>query len=95
MMRGLSYEGVVWYALEVGSDGVAPPLAINSFLNMTFTCFAATVLVLLLLPLHLLMWATESRSTRINRYRAQGQTWKAIADRYGVHPSTVSRWAKA
>ena len=83
------------YYLGVGSEGHGPPPATNSFFNMSFTCFAATVLVLLLLPLHLLMWATESKSTRINRYRAQGQTWKAIGQRYGVHASTVSRWAKA
>jgi DNA-binding NarL/FixJ family response regulator len=58
----------------------------------TALCWA---LVLLLLPLHLLLWATESRHTRIQRLRRQGHTWKAIAARYGVSPSTAKRWAAA
>ena len=41
---------------------------------MSFTCFAATVLVLLLLPVHLMLWATESRHTRIQRLRRTGHT---------------------
>ena len=52
-------------------------------------------LVLLMLPVHLLLWATESRHTRIQRLRRQGQTWKTIATRYGVSTSTVRRWATA
>ena len=52
-------------------------------------------LVLLMLPIHLLLWATESRHTRIQRLRRQGQTWKTIATRYGVSTSTVRRWATA
>ena len=52
-------------------------------------------LVLLMLPIHLLLWATESRHTRIQRLRRQGQTWKTIATRYGVSASTVRRWATA
>lgn len=49
------------------------------------------VLVLLLLPLHLLLWATESRHTRIQRLRRQGQTWKQIAARLSCSPSTAKR----
>ena len=62
---------------------------------MSFPCFAATVLVLLLLPVHFLLWATESRHTRIQRLRRRGHTWRSIADRYGVSPSTARRWATA
>jgi hypothetical protein len=53
------------------------------------------VLVLLLLPLHLLLWATESRHTRIKRWRKQGQTWPQIATKLGCSPTTARRWATA
>lgn len=53
------------------------------------------VLVLVLLPLIVLLWATESRSTRIQRLRRQGQTWNEIAQRYGCSASTAKRWAHA
>ena len=60
------------------------------------TCTAiAWVLVLLLFPVLLLLWATESRSTRIARLRRNGATWAAIADRYGVSQRTVRRWSAA
>ena len=39
---------------------------------MTFPCIAVWALVLLLLPLHLLLWITESKSTRIQRMRKRG-----------------------
>tara|TARA_B100000073_G_scaffold237279_2_gene198593 strand:+ start:145 stop:372 length:228 start_codon:yes stop_codon:yes gene_type:complete len=59
---------------------------------MTFPCLAVWALVLLLLPLHLLLWITESRSTRIQRMRKRGATWKEIGARYGCSPSTARRW---
>jgi hypothetical protein len=62
---------------------------------MTTTCLLAWAAVLLLLPVHLLLWATESRASRIGRLRQRGNTWASIADRYGVSPSTVRRWATA
>lgn len=62
---------------------------------MSITCILVWAAVLLLLPLHVLLWATESRGQRIRRLRRQGQTWKAIAARYGVSERTVSRWAAA
>jgi len=40
------------------------------------TCFFAWVLVVVLFPLVLLLWATESRHTRIQRLRRNGATWK-------------------
>ena len=61
---------------------------------MICTTFA-WLLVLLLFPVVVLLWATESRSTRIARYRRNGQTWPQIAARYGVSPTTARRWAKA
>lgn len=66
-----------------------------SFIQKPMTCFFAWAAALLLLPLIVLLWATESRATRINRLRSNGHTWKAIGARYGVHRTTVKRWAMA
>jgi hypothetical protein len=60
---------------------------------MTATCLLAWAAVLLLLPLTLILWATESRHTRIRRWRAQGATWQQISDRLGCSRSTARRWA--
>ena len=57
------------------------------------TTTLAWVLALLTLPFVLVFWATESKGTRIQRLRRQGQTWTAIGKRYGVSPSTAKRWA--
>ena len=59
------------------------------------SCVLDWCLVLLFLPIVVLLWATESRSTRIKRLRRNGTTWTEIASRYGVSPSTVMRWAVA
>ena len=62
---------------------------------MSFTCLLAALLVALLLPLHVLLWATESRSSRIQRLRRNGATWAQIGARYGVSRTTAARWARA
>ena len=54
----------------------------------------AWLLVLLLLPLIVVWNLTESRSTKIRRARDNGHSWKQIAARYGVSPSTVKRWSE-
>ena len=58
-----------------------------------------TIIWWLLLPLvallGVILWATESRSTRINRWRAQGWAWRQIGDRLGCSQSTARRWATA
>jgi hypothetical protein len=59
----------------------------------SISCLLATVLAVLSLPFVLLFWLTESRHTRIQRLRSNGHTWKAIASRYGVSPTTARRWA--
>jgi hypothetical protein len=58
---------------------------------MSITCLAAWAAALLLLPVLLLLWATESRQQRAHRWRSQGLTQQAIADRFGVSRSTVRR----
>lgn len=58
---------------------------------MSITCIAATLLALLLLPIIVLLWATESRQQRARRWRSYGMTQQAIADRLGCSRSTVRR----
>ena len=62
---------------------------------ISLTTLAAIALAAILLPVTVLLWATESRHTRIQRLRRNGHTWKAIATRYGVSQSTARRWATA
>lgn len=59
--------------------------------EMSFACIAATLLALLLLPVLILLWATESRQQRARRWRRDGWTQQAIADRLGCSRTTVRR----
>ena len=58
---------------------------------MSITCIAAWAVALLLLPILVLLWATESREQRARRWRREGLTQQAIADRLGCSRSTVRR----
>jgi len=58
---------------------------------MTTTCLAAWALALLLLPLLILIWATEDRTAKARRWRRQGLTQQAIANRLGCSRTTVRR----
>ena len=58
---------------------------------MTITSLLALLLAVLLLPALILLWATESREQRARRWRRQGMTQQAIADRLGCSRSTVRR----
>jgi hypothetical protein len=58
---------------------------------MTFTTTLALILALLLLPVLVLLWATESREQRARRWRRDGWTQQRIADRLGCSRSTVRR----
>ena len=51
---------------------------------MTISCIAAWAAVLLLFPLIVLLWATESREQRIRRWHRRGMSQRAIAARLGV-----------
>jgi len=59
------------------------------------TTTLAVLLALLLLPVLLLLYVTESRSIRIQRMRRNGHTWKRIALKFNCSPSTARRWAAA
>ena len=52
----------------------------------------AVILALLLLPVVVLLWATESKPQRARRMRGYGMTQQAIADRLGVSRTTVRRY---
>jgi DNA-binding NarL/FixJ family response regulator len=59
---------------------------------MTTTATAlALLLALLLLPALVLLWLTESRQQRARRWRRDGLTQQAIADRLGCSRTTVRR----
>ena len=58
---------------------------------MSITCLAAWVAALILLPIVVLIWATESCQQRARRWRQAGLTQQAIADRLGCSRSTVRR----
>jgi len=58
---------------------------------MNTTCLAAWALALLLLPLIALLWALEAPSDRARRWRRQGLTQQAIANRLGCSRTTVRR----
>jgi DNA-binding CsgD family transcriptional regulator len=55
------------------------------------TTTLAWVAVLLLFPLILLLWASESRQQRAWRLRRQGWTQQRIADHLSISRSTVRR----
>jgi hypothetical protein len=61
----------------------------------TFAATMAALAVLLILPLVVLLWATESPQQRARRWRAAGQSCKAIGARLGVTHQQVSAWCRA
>lgn len=58
---------------------------------MSITCLLAWAAALLLLPVLVLLWATESREQRARRLRSYGWSQQRIADRLGCSRSTVRR----
>jgi DNA invertase Pin-like site-specific DNA recombinase len=62
---------------------------------MTTTCLLAWAAVLLLLPIVVLLNLTESRQQKARRWRRDGMTQQAIADRFDVSRTTVRRWLAA
>jgi DNA-binding NarL/FixJ family response regulator len=76
----------------MGSDALHPahrPALAGG--TMSITCITAWAVALLLLPLLVLLWATESREQRARRWRRQGLTQQSIAERLGCSRSTVRR----
>jgi hypothetical protein len=50
---------------------------------MSITCIAAWLLLPLIVLFGIVYWVTETRPQRIRRWRQQGMTQKAIAQRLG------------
>lgn len=57
----------------------------------TTACAVAWLIALLLLPVLVLAWAMETRQEKARRWRRQGLTQQAIADRLGCSRTTVRR----
>lgn len=55
------------------------------------TTFTAILLAALLLPIIVLLWATESREQRARRWRRDGLTYRVIAQRLGCSQTTARR----
>ncbi len=55
------------------------------------TTTLAAIAALLLLPLLILLWVTESRPQRARRLRSYGWSQQRIADHLGVSRSTARR----
>lgn len=58
---------------------------------MTMTTTIALLIALLLLPVLILLWATEDRRQRAKRWRSYGWSQQRIADRLGCSRTTVRR----
>lgn len=58
------------------------------------TSTLALLLILITLPVVLVLYITESKQQRAKRLHSRGWTQQRIADRVGVHRTTVGRWLK-
>ena len=58
----------------------------------TITTTAAVLAAFFVLPILVLLWATESPQQRARRMHRRGHSFRAIARRVGRAPSTVYRW---
>jgi hypothetical protein len=58
---------------------------------VSIPCLAACTAVLLLLPILILLWATESTEQRAKRLRSYGWTQRRIAEHMGISRSRVQR----
>jgi predicted DNA-binding protein (UPF0251 family) len=58
---------------------------------VSIPCIAACAAVLLLLPIVILLWATESTEQRAKRLRSYGWTQRRIAEHMGISRSRVQR----
>ena len=59
------------------------------------TTTLAVLAAFITLPVALLLWASESRPQRARRWRRAGLSYRAIADRLAVSPSTARRYCLA
>ena len=62
---------------------------------MTITTLAAVLAALFVLPIVVLLWATESPQQRARRMRRRGHQPKVIGARLGVSHQQVAAWCRA
>ena len=62
---------------------------------MTITTMAAVLAAFFVLPIVVLLWATESPQQRARRMRRRGHQPKVIGARLGVSHQQVSAWCRA
>ncbi len=62
---------------------------------MTLSTLAALLAVCLILPLLVLLWASESPKQRAVRWSRAGHKPKAIGARLGVSHQQVTAWCRA
>jgi len=55
------------------------------------TCLLAWIAVLAILPIIILLWATESRQQKARRMRSYGHSQQRIADSLGCSRTTARR----
>jgi len=56
------------------------------------TTITAAILALIILPVLILLWATESPQQRARRMRAAGDSYRAIGAALGVSHTTARRY---
>lgn len=59
------------------------------------TTALAILAALITLPIALLLWASESPQQRARRWRRAGLSYRSIADRLAVSPTTARRYCLA
>jgi hypothetical protein len=62
---------------------------------MTITTLAAVLAAFFVLPIVVLLWATESPQQRARRMRRRGHQPKVIGARLGVSHQQVAAWCRA
>ena len=62
---------------------------------MTITTMAAILAAFFVLPIVVLLWATESPQQRARRMRRRGHQPKVIGARLGVSHQQVAAWCRA
>ena len=78
----IRYSQLVW---RLTSFSITPMTSI--------TCLIATLLALITLPLLILWRLSLTKQQTAKRYRAQGNTYKVIANKLGVSQTTARRYA--
>jgi len=77
------------------STGLHTAPVVITQLSQLMTCLLTWGAVVLLLPVIVLLWLTESKQQRARRWRRSGQTYKTIASKLNVSPTTARRYCLA